>query len=197
MPHFLLVCRDSSQPVGVVIIEAPSMLEAHTNARNLADVPFGETHELSAKMMTSMPPSQIGRLISGVEAAQMIGRLVERRAKAKVQDARGQNVAWFYFDNYPRIVQSVAVLFKDTARRRAMIFAQPEVMIETNQASADQAPPASIACGALKEALRTCRTCGERPPASRSASPLDLASNNGRSTHPPSHPPLFPCTIHD
>ena len=141
------------------------MLEACTNAQNLADVPFGESHELSAKMMTSMPPSQIGRLMSGAEVAQMIGRLVERRAKPEemtgrfprpwcviehsahftVQDARGQNVACFYFENYPGIVQSVAVLFKDTARRRAMIFAQPEVMIETNHASADQAPAVSIA----------------------------------------------------
>src|SRR6516162_2343128 len=116
------------------------MLEALTNAENLADVPFGEAHELSAKMMTSMPPSQIGRLMSGAEAAQMIGRLVERRAKPEemtsrfprpwcviehsahfsVQDARGQNVAWFYFEIYPGIVQSVAVRFKDTARRGAM-----------------------------------------------------------------------------
>src|SRR6516225_8381673 len=128
MPHFLLVCRDASRPVGVVIIEAPSMLEAYANARNLTDVTFGETHELSAKMMTSMPPSQIGRLMSGAEAAQMIRRLVERRAKPEemtgrfprpwcviehsahftVQDARGQNVACFYFENYPGIVQSVA-----------------------------------------------------------------------------------------
>jgi hypothetical protein len=141
------------------------MLEAYTNARNLADVPFGETHELSAKMMASMPPSQIGRLMSGAQAAQMIGRLVERRAKPEemtsrfprpwcviehsahftVQDARGQNVAWFYFENYPGIVQSVSVLCKDTARRRAMIFAQPEVKMETNPASADQAPAASTA----------------------------------------------------
>src|SRR6516165_8651596 len=165
MPHFLLVCRDASRPVGVVIMEAPSMLEALTNAENLADVPFGEAHELSAKMMTAMPPTQIGRTMSGAEAAQMIGRLVERREKPEemtsrfprpwsviehstdftVQDARGRNVAWFYFRNDPGTVQSVAVLFKDAARRRAMIFAQPEVAIETNQASADQAPPASIA----------------------------------------------------
>ena len=164
MPHFLLVCRESGRPVGVVIMEAPSMLEAYTNARNLADVPFGETHELSAKMMTSMPPSQIGRLMNGAEAAQIISRLVERRAKPEemtshfprpwcviehsahftVQDARGQNVAWFYFRNDPGTVQSVAVLFKDMARRRAMIFAQPEVAIETIQASADQGPAASI-----------------------------------------------------
>ena len=164
MPHFLLVCRESGRPVGVVIMEAPSMLEAYTNAQNLADVPFGEAHELSAKMMTSMPPTQIGRMMSGAEAAKMIGRLVERRVKPEemtsrfprpwsviehsahftVQDARGQNVAWFYFRNDPGIVQSVAVLFKDAARRRAMIFAQPEVAIETIQASADQGPVASV-----------------------------------------------------
>jgi len=163
MPHFLLVCRESGRPVGVVIMVAPSMLEALTNAENLADVPFGEAHELSAKMMTAMPPTQIGRTMSGAEAAQMIGRLVERREKPEemtsrfprpwcviersahftVQDARGQNVAWFYFENDPGMVQSVAVLFKDTARRRAMIFAQPEVKMETNHASADQAPAAS------------------------------------------------------
>ena len=64
------------------------MLEAYTNAQNLADVPFGETHELSAKMMTSMPPSQIGRLMSGAEVAQMIGRLVERRAKPEEMTSR-------------------------------------------------------------------------------------------------------------
>jgi hypothetical protein len=71
--------------------------------------------------------------------------VIEHPAHFTVQDARGQNVAWFYFENYPGIVQSVAVLFKDTARRRAMIFAQPEVMMENNQASPDQASAASIA----------------------------------------------------
>jgi hypothetical protein len=145
-------------------MEAPSMLEAYTNAQKLADVPFGETHELSAKMMTSISPTQIGRMMSGAGAAQMIGQLVERREKPEeltgrfprpwcviehsahftVQDARGQNVAWFYFRNDPGTVQSVAVLFKDAARRRAMIFAQPQVMTETIQASADQALAASI-----------------------------------------------------
>jgi hypothetical protein len=41
----------SSRPVGVVIVEAPSMLQAHTNAvaRGLA---AGEAHELSTEMMT-------------------------------------------------------------------------------------------------------------------------------------------------
>jgi hypothetical protein len=72
MPHFSLVCGDSNQPVGVVIMDAPSMLQAYTNgvARGLAGPePFGELHELSAKMMKSVLPAQIGRMISGAEAA--------------------------------------------------------------------------------------------------------------------------------
>jgi hypothetical protein len=71
--------------------------------------------------------------------------VIEHSAHFTVQDARGQNVACFYFENYPGIVQSVAVLFKDKARRRAMIFAQPEVTIEINRPSPDQAPPTSAA----------------------------------------------------
>ena len=146
MPHFLLVCGDYSRPVGVVIMEAPSMLEAHTNsvARGLAgSESFGEVHELNAKMMTSVPPTQIGRMMSGAEAAQTIVRLVQRRGRPEemivrfrrpwrviehpanftVQDATGQNVAWFHFRNDPGIAQSVAAMFKDGARRRAMNFA--------------------------------------------------------------------------
>jgi hypothetical protein len=147
VPHFLLVCGESSQPLGVVIIEAPSMLQAHTNAvaRGLAaGVPFGEAHELSTEMMTSVLPTKIGRMMSGAEAAQMIVRLVQGRVKPEemtgrfprpwrvvehpasftVQDATGQNVAWFYFRNDPGIAQSIAVLFKEEARRRAMNFAR-------------------------------------------------------------------------
>jgi hypothetical protein len=137
MPHFLLVCGDSSRPVGVVIIEAPSMPQAHTTAvaRGLA---AGEAHELSTEMMTSVLPTQIGRIMSGAEAAQMIVRLVQGRVKSRemtgrfprpwrvvehpasftVQDATGQNVAWFYFRNDHGIAESVAVLFKEEARRR-------------------------------------------------------------------------------
>jgi hypothetical protein len=33
-------------------------------------------------------------------------------------------VAWFYFRNGPGIAQSVAVLFKEETRRRAMNFAR-------------------------------------------------------------------------
>jgi hypothetical protein len=39
-------------------------------------------------------------------------------------DATGKNVAWFHFRNDPGIAQSVAVLFKKEARRRAMNFAR-------------------------------------------------------------------------
>jgi hypothetical protein len=162
MPHFLLVCGDSSQPVGVVIMEAPSMLQAHANAvaRGLAaGVPFSEAHELSDKMMTSIPPTQIGRMMSGAEAAQMLTRLVEGRARPEemtgrfprpwrvvehpasfsVQDATGRSVAWFHFRNDPGITRSAAVLFKDEARRRAMNFVGlPEPLTE-----ADKGPPAA------------------------------------------------------
>jgi hypothetical protein len=148
MPHFLLVCGDSTRPVGIIIMEAPSMLKAHTDAvaRGFGGgEPFGEVHELSAKMMTAAPSAQIGRMMSGAEAARVIARLVEGRGKPEdmtgrfprpwrvvenpasftVQDARGQNVAWFHFSNDPGIAQAVAVRFKEDARRRAMIFTGP------------------------------------------------------------------------
>ena len=148
MPHFLLVCGDPSQPVGIIVMEAPSMLQAYTNAvtRGLAGgLTFGEIHELSARMAATIPPDQIDRMVSGKEAAHMIVRLVEGRGRPEemtgrfprpwrvvehaasfaVQDATGQNMAWFYFRNDPEIAQSVAVVFKDEARRRAMKFAEP------------------------------------------------------------------------
>jgi hypothetical protein len=39
--------------------------------------------KLSAKMMTAIPPEEIGRMMSGVEAAQLIFRLVEGRDGAE------------------------------------------------------------------------------------------------------------------
>jgi hypothetical protein len=57
MPHFLLVCGESIQPVGVVVMEAPSMLQAHTSAvaGDLAGgLAFGEVHELSTKMAATI-----------------------------------------------------------------------------------------------------------------------------------------------
>jgi hypothetical protein len=147
MPHFLLVCRNSTRPVGITIMEAPSMLQAHTDAVTRGfggGAPFGDVHELSAKMMASAPSAQIGTItmMSGAEATRVIARLVEGRrtpeemtgrfprpwrvvehaASFTVQDARGQNVACFHFRNDPGIAQAAAVRFKEDARRRAMNF---------------------------------------------------------------------------
>jgi hypothetical protein len=51
-------------------------------------------------------------------------RVVGRPASFAVEDTTGQNVAWFHFRNDPGIAQSVAVLFKEEARQRAMTFAR-------------------------------------------------------------------------
>jgi hypothetical protein len=61
--------------VGAVIIEAPSMFQARVTAvvRRLAPgVPFGEGLTLSAEMIATIPPEEIGRMMSGVEAAELI-----------------------------------------------------------------------------------------------------------------------------
>jgi hypothetical protein len=87
MPHFLLTFGDARRPpVGAVIIEAPSMFQARVAAvvRRLApDVPFGEGLTLSAKMMTAIPPEEIGRVMSGVEAAELILQLVQGRGRPR------------------------------------------------------------------------------------------------------------------
>jgi hypothetical protein len=85
MPHFMLTFGDASRPpVGAIIIEAPSMFQARMTAvvRRLAPtVPFSEGLNLTAKTMTSIPPEQIGRMMSGVEAADLILRLVQGRGR--------------------------------------------------------------------------------------------------------------------
>jgi hypothetical protein len=85
MPHFLLTFGDPSRPpVGAVIIEAPSMFHARMTVvvRRLAPgVPFGESLKLTAKMTIAVPPEEIGRMMSGVEAEELIRRLVEGRIR--------------------------------------------------------------------------------------------------------------------
>ncbi len=92
-------------------------------------------------MMKSVLPAQIGRIISVAEAPEdsslveargkpeeLTGRfprpwrVVEHPATFTVQDARGQNVAWFHFRNDTEIARAIAVRFKEDARRRAMNF---------------------------------------------------------------------------
>jgi hypothetical protein len=82
MPYFLLTFVDARRPVGVVIMEAPSMFQARMNAvvrRFAPGVPFGNGYELSAKMMTAIAPIKIGRMMSGPEARQLILQIVESR----------------------------------------------------------------------------------------------------------------------
>jgi hypothetical protein len=87
MPFFLLTFGDASRPpVAAVIIEAPSMFQARVTAvvRRLAPgVPFGEDLKLSAEMIMAIPPEDIGRMMSGVEAAELIRRLVQVRGRAR------------------------------------------------------------------------------------------------------------------
>jgi hypothetical protein len=75
----------ASRPaVGIVIIDAPSMFQARMTAvvrRFAPDVPFGEGLEVNAKMMKLIPPEQIGRMLSGDEASQLILRLVDGRGR--------------------------------------------------------------------------------------------------------------------
>jgi hypothetical protein len=62
------------------------MHEARMTAvvRRLAPgVPFGEGLQLSAKMMTSLPPTPIGKMMSGEEAEELILQFVEGRRRPK------------------------------------------------------------------------------------------------------------------
>ena len=83
MPHFLLTFGHARQPVsGIVIVEAPSMDEARMTAvlrRFAPGVPFGEGLKLSAKLVASIPPEQIGRMLSGEEMSRLMHRLVDSR----------------------------------------------------------------------------------------------------------------------
>ena len=85
MPSFLLTFGDASlPPVGAIIIEAPSMFRARMTAvvRRLAPgVPFGESLKLSAEMILAIPPEDIGRLMTGVKATELIRRLVRGRRR--------------------------------------------------------------------------------------------------------------------
>jgi hypothetical protein len=81
MPHFLLTFGDPSQPpFAAAIIEAPSIAQARMTSvvRRLAPgLPFGEGIKLNDRMMTLIPPNQIGRTLSGEEATQLILELAE------------------------------------------------------------------------------------------------------------------------
>jgi putative tryptophan/tyrosine transport system substrate-binding protein len=93
------------------------MLQAHTDAvaQGLdAGVSFGEVHELSAEMMTSVPPTQMGRMLSGAEAAQMIVRLVEGRGRPEEMTGR--------FPRPWRVVEHAAFA-------RELVGLQPDIIL--------------------------------------------------------------------
>jgi hypothetical protein len=78
----MLRCHLAQPPFAAAIIETPSMAGARMTAvvRRLAPgVPFGEGLKLNAEMMTLIPPEQIGRMLSGDEASQLILRVVDGR----------------------------------------------------------------------------------------------------------------------
>jgi hypothetical protein len=81
MAHFWLTYGDGNKVIGAIILEAPSMLQARTDAAASgldAGAPFAEGHPLSAKLMASVPPTKIGRMMTGSEAARLIGLLEGR-----------------------------------------------------------------------------------------------------------------------
>jgi hypothetical protein len=88
MPYFWLTYGSAGGLVGVVIMEAPSVLQARMNAavRTIAaGAPFAEGHELSARLMASVPPTHVGRMLSGAEAGELICRLDARPRPAARQ----------------------------------------------------------------------------------------------------------------
>ena len=67
---------------GIVIIEAPSMDEARMTAvlrRFAPGVPFDDGLKLSLKLVESIPPEQMGRMLSGDEASRLMLLLVDSR----------------------------------------------------------------------------------------------------------------------
>jgi hypothetical protein len=86
MAHFWLTYGDAGRLVGVIIMEAPTLIQARMNAavRGIdAGAPFAEGHELSANLMALVSPTQFGRMMSGAETAQLIRRLEGRRRPRK------------------------------------------------------------------------------------------------------------------
>ena len=76
--YFWLTYGSADGLIGAVIMEASTLMQARTNATVhgivAAGAPFAEGHELSARLMASVPPTQVGRTMSGAEAAELLDR---------------------------------------------------------------------------------------------------------------------------
>jgi hypothetical protein len=146
MPHFLLTFGDASRPpVGAVIVEAPSMFQARMTAvvRRLAPgVPFGEGLKLGDKMIMSILPEQIGRMLSGDEASQLILRLVNGPRQARRMTARRFPPPWTRTAGW-RCPAASETDARSECRRRGAFWLAPQAV-----------------CGALLQAAQRCRPDG-------------------------------------
>jgi hypothetical protein len=81
MPHFWMTYRDSGRLVGVVIMEAPSLIQAGLKAiRGVgAGATFAEGHELSTDQAALVPAAKIGRMLSADEAERLLTKLEARK----------------------------------------------------------------------------------------------------------------------
>ena len=80
--YFWLTYGSADGLIGAVIMEASTLMQARANATVhgivAAGAPFAEGHELSARLMASVDPTQVGRMMSGAEAAELLRRLEGR-----------------------------------------------------------------------------------------------------------------------
>jgi hypothetical protein len=87
MSYFWLTYGSADGLIGVVVMEASTLTQARKKVSvqgiAAADAPFAEGHELSARLMASVPPTQVGRMMSGAEAVELIRRFDDRRALQK------------------------------------------------------------------------------------------------------------------
>jgi hypothetical protein len=76
-----LTYRRSGTAVGVVVVEAPSLIEARLRVALEAveaDVDFAEGHELDAALAALVPAEQLDRMLSIEEANQLLKRVEEK-----------------------------------------------------------------------------------------------------------------------
>jgi len=88
MPHFLLIYRD--QGVSVVIVEAPSLVDAQIKATTAGlDTPnsFRLGQELAADLISLVRPEQLGRILPATEAKELL-TLFEARMSSDPKASR-------------------------------------------------------------------------------------------------------------
>jgi hypothetical protein len=77
MPRFWLTYRDARRVVGIIIMDAPSLTHARmkvTFAGNDEGLTFAGARDLGAGLLRLVPSTQIGRMLSGKEAEELLAR---------------------------------------------------------------------------------------------------------------------------